>query len=123
MSLKLSIIANNHLCFRIGSYRVKKRLNAVVPNSIITVKEKQPFASRGFDPNVSTDTKTIIRLMDNLDACILLRIVIAHLKATVGRAIINKNDFKILVGLDDDAPHTFVKILFYLTDMGNYRYQ
>ena len=40
MSLELSIIVNYHLCFRIGNYRVKKRLNAVVRDCVITVKEK-----------------------------------------------------------------------------------
>ena len=114
MSSKLSIATNYHLNIRMTYDAFIKQLNAIIGNPIIAVKKKQPFSSRFFNSNITSNTQTFILFMYHANAVIMFRIFITHCWARIWRSVVNENNLKVRICLIEYALNTFIQILLNL---------
>ena len=66
------------------------------------------------NPGISCHSQTGIFFMNHFDTVIPLSPFFTLLRASVGRAVIDHNDFKVRIRLVYDAFHTPVKMFFYI---------
>lgn len=70
---------------------------------VVTVDEGDEVASCEVETGVASAGETAVFLVNNFNAGVLLCENVAKLAAHIGRAVVDEDDFEVLVGLGEDG--------------------
>ena len=87
---------------------------------VVRIHEGDVPAARNIKPGVARGGKAAVLLVDQPDARVPLRIRLHDGRAVVLRAVVDKNQLKVVVGLGKDAVKASGQIRFHLIDRYNH---
>lgn len=87
-----------------GSFKCcKHRFEHCGFDSVVGIDESKIFSSGFLDAGIAGSREPLIFLIEEFDAGVFFDVVLSDFGGIVGRAVIDKNNFDILVGLSEDG--------------------
>jgi hypothetical protein len=99
---------------------IKRNLEKVLLNPVVTVNESQPLAIGILYSDISRRTDTSILFMEYADAAVLFGISITELTASILAAVIDQQEFKVRKTLAQYTVETTGKMLFRIIYRNDY---